>query len=98
MFQDTSSNPVWLRVMSGVSRAMLVPLRSGQSIECGLDERVRRSEPRFEVLAGLGQVRLVPVADQDAPFGDPRLDLGGLDHSVGRSEERRVGKECRSRW
>jgi len=27
-----------------------------------------------------------------------RIELGGVDLSDARSEERRVGKECRSRW
>src|SRR2546426_2332222 len=31
------------------------------------------------------------------PWRDPRLELHDT-HAGGRSEERRVGKECRSRW
>ena len=37
------------------------------------------------------------VSPRVSPFADVR-DLGGLLQRGGRSEERRVGKECRSRW
>src|SRR3712207_8755037 len=35
------------------------------------------------------------IAD-NVPFSDPNIDIGSV--AVTRSEERRVGKECRSRW
>ena len=35
---------------------------------------------------------------QDQTFGDPTLVKSVLANFYGRSEERRVGKECRSRW
>src|SRR5438105_12924555 len=47
-------------------------------------------------------VRRLPQDDLALGVGrDERLAVGGVDElqgGVGRSEERRVGKECRSRW
>src|SRR5256885_9307546 len=41
----------------------------------------------------------LPAAAVDAFFADPRLRaLPGVAERFDRSEERRVGKECRSRW
>src|SRR2546427_7869836 len=48
-------------------------------------------------LEGLGAVRLQPEGAPDA--ADRTLAHAGRDrHRARRSEERRVGKECRSRW
>ena len=42
------------------------------------------------------------IEGEFAPFkklsGDTAVNLGGIDFKLCRSEERRVGKECRSRW
>src|ERR1051326_4003367 len=49
--------------------------------------------------------QLVVIVDDAFPFGDVRLTVGApqgriqcIGIGVARSEERRVGKECRSRW
>src|SRR2546430_17521278 len=41
--------------------------------------------------------RAVVVKSDPDRHRDPRRPVGGA-HEQGRSEERRVGKECRSRW
>src|SRR5256885_4985906 len=49
-----------------------------------------------------GERKLVPATTVTTIFHDEDADLAALAGSsvavVGRSEERRVGKECRSRW
>ena len=51
-----------------------------------------------------GQPNVVPVAFKDVTeygklvVGDVFLETTLVETIIGRSEERRVGKECRSRW
>src|SRR3989442_11530313 len=55
--------------------------------------------PEQAVLASLGCGNPTALAELHA--GEVVLDLGsggGIDVLLSRSEERRVGKECRSRW
>src|SRR2546430_17447540 len=44
-----------------------------------------------------GKAEVEPDRLHDPEDGAARVDVGRSDHA-GRSEERRVGKECRSRW
>ena len=59
-----------------------------------LDARNVKPPPRFEVKAPQGAPNVVIVLIDDIGFGGPSA-FGG---PIQRSEERRVGKECRSRW
>src|SRR5256885_15507155 len=64
--------------------ALLVEVEQAQEIdEIALDEAQR---------AQVGQLRILE------PQAAQRADLGPDLVHIGRSEERRVGKECRSRW
>src|SRR2546421_7997431 len=44
------------------------------------------------------QKRRLSIASQRRFYPDTLLDRSGCETLSGRSEERRVGKECRSRW
>src|SRR2546425_13290127 len=68
-----------------------------------LYEAVKRHNRKIDVLfANAGVAQLAPFGTVDEKFFDLHFDANvkGLFFSVqkGRSEERRVGKECRSRW
>src|SRR2546430_16501666 len=65
--------------------------------------------PRVAKIVGSAEPRVILAAGRAAPLLDDLLRDPGLRNSVrvgwmehdapaGRSEERRVGKECRSRW
>src|SRR2546429_3386518 len=66
-----------------------------QAIALGLGDRFEEIEAMYEAADHmLG--RLVKVTPSSKVVGDLALHLVGA--GVDRSEERRVGKECRSRW
>ena len=52
----------------------------------------------IDVLAIDSVAALVPRAEIEGDMGDPQMGLQARLMSQARSEERRVGKECRSRW
>src|SRR3989454_10310208 len=69
----------------------------------------RRARARSRTCAVLSIARAPQVTELEEPIDHPRRAVGnflafGVDHELGgqrlfvRSEERRVGKECRSRW
>ena len=49
-------------------------------------------------VAALSALISATTAHAEEPFTANKLQLGGGLNYVYRSEERRVGKECRSRW
>src|SRR2546426_1393855 len=53
---------------------------------------------RTQYIDPLGHVRPAIDAGPSGLFGPPAWPAGGTRVVSGRSEERRVGKECRSRW
>src|SRR2546422_9506082 len=55
-------------------------------------------EPGDETWGGLPYEKRSHVGTWMVPSYDPELNLLYVGTSVTRSEERRVGKECRSRW
>src|ERR1035438_5385137 len=57
-------------------------------------QRSRRLHRAKEVSALLAQVLHMNVTPEERMIGKER----GIDSILNRSEERRVGKECRSRW
>src|ERR1035438_894079 len=62
-----------------------------------------RDAPSLRSMATTGRHRLLPrLRDEDGRTATvsklPENDLGNTSGPFGRSEERRVGKECRSRW
>ena len=70
---------------------MLLPYLNGDTIEAGCDER--NNKTTYVTLYGLEK------AEKDTY--DMSKEAMGIIKSIGhneRSEERRVGKECRSRW
>ena len=60
------------------------------AVERATDRRVLSGEDRVAVQLAVGQFGLGPEVQ--------RFAVRGVDRSRERSEERRVGKECRSRW
>src|SRR5688572_33426714 len=64
-----------------------------------INARVAKSEdyPGAIGLVERGLVRLEPLISDVMPLGELKAAIGMLG-SDGRSEERRVGKECRSGW
>src|SRR5690554_3319349 len=74
---------------------MVVPVRADKSIDisAGAARHLRDNTILFEPLQGAVDRRII---DLDTPPGEPLLDF--LAGHVARSEERRVGKECRARW
>ena len=63
-------------------------------VEWGVDETAERLI-RTRIIEPVIVVAIANVGDAEAPHGQP-VTVGFLE--VTRSEERRVGKECRSRW
>ena len=59
-----------------------------QEVEKGLKDR-------FEKLDAIAQLNQIKVLNAMQKHQIAEMHLGG---TTGRSEERRVGKECRSRW
>ena len=57
---------------------------------------------RYKVIASVGHVRDLPKSklgiDIDNDFEPQYISIRGKGDIIKRSEERRVGKECRSRW
>src|SRR2546426_8724178 len=64
---------------------------------CGQHETDRKERDRSQVLAKLTQGGKVCGGPQDRRQED-KEDQVRVESHRGRSEERRVGKECRSRW
>src|ERR1035441_8055450 len=60
--------------------------------------RAQRRRGGAEVPAGRGTSRPAPVSLQAGPSSSADQRAGCQNVREGRSEERRVGKECRSRW
>jgi hypothetical protein len=57
--------------------------------------------PTIKRLLFLATVGALLTACNEAPVGEAVVDQPAIDpygNELGRSEERRVGKECRSRW
>src|SRR3712207_9398898 len=68
---------------------LLLPVLAGKAGELGEEEADQRRAPRA---VGPHQALQPREAEHLAPL------IVRLDEAVARSEERRVGKECRSRW
>ena len=58
------------------------------------DTREQKNAHIIEALDKLGIKR----EERKLDYGDYSFTADGRDFSMSRSEERRVGKECRSRW
>src|SRR2546421_7544525 len=66
------------------------------ALDAAADRRAAQAELLHAVLElAHGEIR---VLQRDAREGDKTLAVVGADLGELRSEERRVGKECRSRW
>src|SRR5689334_25259300 len=74
-------------------RELIAALVNQQSKRAVL--RFTLAEDRLRLCNG---VWLHPSRDGDAKVERVRRLVGHIDHVILRSEERRVGKECRSRW
>src|SRR5690348_18353544 len=57
--------------------------------------RERRVSTKEETNACMGKAAALKVLEQD---GLTPLDIDAIVYATARSEERRVGKECKSRW
>src|SRR2546430_14022168 len=69
----------------------------GEPLESALQARLHlRARQAFDAGEQRGQLRKLARARAVADLGDLRLDRAAIE--IRRSEERRVGKECRSRW
>src|SRR5256886_8522421 len=70
------------------------------SSDLWLDVQNGKAYPVFDVHQGAGRDgRFTYPDDQPSAYGDgPKLNDWTADRDMTRSEERRVGKECRSRW
>src|SRR6266511_4686429 len=87
--------------------ALSVGLPCGGEIDVWVDEpepalldrlaEIVRDDPRAVVLTDLDDASQRLVLDGEDPRAD-ELIRGGHSRVIERSEERRVGKECRSRW
>src|SRR5579859_1168090 len=92
------------RALEYVQDGMMLGLGSGTTAHymlTGLGERLRDGRlhdivgvPTSEATATLARELAIPLVTLDT---HPQLDLA-LDGADERSEERRVGKECRYRW
>ena len=87
-------------VLSVLERWFSAPARYGMFDETGSDVacaagKSQRIQHRIKLGAAVGGARMLGEAD-----GQPRQGLVQVpgEGAVLRSEERRVGKECRSRW
>src|SRR2546430_11775677 len=57
-----------------------------------------RGDLLFAGAIEIGDVNCIVALESDATFGGIRSNAGHDQGKKNRSEERRVGKECRSRW
>src|SRR3989475_12790898 len=74
--------------------ALIDALRSGHLAAAGLDTMAEEPLPAGHALAALDNVVLTPHVGGSTPAA--LAAMAGM--AAARSEERRVGKECRSRW
>src|SRR3989475_9520929 len=98
---------IWVTGVLGGAALALARLKRGRRLARSLFRRYAAPEPRITAgrwLAGHGAVAMIDVSDglvadagHLAAASGVRLDIE-LERIPCRSEERRVGKECRSRW
>src|SRR2546425_11980260 len=90
-----------LRRHAHVVEVEVLPRVGETLLRPGLDEDLQGLEKALAAL-GVGDVepRVVPrqAAPADAELEASLRQMVHRRHEIGRAEERRVGKECRSRW
>ena len=99
--KDWAENPRWKGIKRGYTAADVVRLRGSVDIEHTLAKRgaeklwnLVNTEPFVNALGALTGNQ----AMQQVKAGLKAIYLSGWQVAADRSEERRVGKECRSRW
>src|SRR5258707_15736777 len=95
LFRSTDRMIHVLKIDAGLQRRRG---RSGYAADQHKDARAAGNMSRH-VACGAGVLMLIGCVSAPTPTTlQSGVDLQYVDHSVRRSEERRVGKECRSRW
>ena len=79
---------------------LMMPLNYDMQViqAIGMNQMVRRSNYSFEIHNDKLRVFPIPAANGDKNYTGQLVKSRSLTITTARSEERRVGKECRSRW
>ena len=99
-------DPVELRLKNIVREGMFMPAYFGETANaCALDRCIMHCADNFHWAEkypvrdmGNGKVRAAGMALAMQGSCISNVDVGSCTLKLSRSEERRVGKECRSRW
>src|SRR5256886_8564955 len=83
------------KIMASLAAGSPPELSHGQPITCTALQSKGLLNPLDEVVKAIGEDNIWEQVKRVCNVGGKQF---GLVHAAGRSEERRVGKECRSRW